>query len=154
MKTQVQKKPPTSPKQPKQKGAGRPFAVIDWKKVGRYLQAQCKTTEIAGLLGIERDTLYNRCLLDNKMEYSAWSALKKAEGLELIRAKQFDTAMAGDRTMLIWLGKQLLGQKDQVEQTIQIPELKVQPLNQDEQDRINKSLDALNESNTDIHPES
>lgn len=88
------------------------------------------------------------------MEYSAWSALKKAEGLELIRAKQFDTAMAGDRTMLIWLGKQLLGQKDQVENTFILPELKVQPLDQDEQDRINKSLEALNESNADIHPES
>lgn len=152
MKTQETKK--TRSKQPEQKGAGRPFAVIDWRKVARYLQAQCNTTEIAGILGICPDTLYVRCPQDNKMEYSAWSALKKAEGLELIRAKQFDTAMAGDRTMLIWLGKQLLGQKDQVENTFILPELKVQPLDQDEQDRINKSLEALNESNADIHPES
>jgi hypothetical protein len=144
MKTQVKKR----------ESAGRPPATIDWKKVGRYLQAQCKTTEIAGILGISPDTLYTRCPQDNKMEYTAWSALKKAEGIELIRAKQFDTAMAGDRTMLIWLGKQLLGQKDQVENTFILPELKVQPLDQVEQDRINKSLEALNESNADIHPES
>jgi len=144
MKTQVKKR----------ETAGRPKAVIDWVKVGRYLQAQCQSKQIAGILGISVDTFYVRCPEDNKMAFSEWCALKKAEGLELIRAKQFDTAMAGDRTMLIWLGKQLLGQKDQVEQTIQIPELKVQPLNKDEQERINKSLDALNESNADLHTES
>ena len=27
-----------------------------------------------------------------------------------IRRKQYELAMAGDKTMLIWLGKQLLGQ--------------------------------------------
>ena len=29
-----------------------------------------------------------------------------------LRKKQFDMAMAGDVRMLIWLGKQVLGQKD------------------------------------------
>lgn len=144
MKTQVKKRD----------SAGRPKALIDWTKVGRYLQAQCQTKEIAGILGISADTLYVRCPQDNNMEFSAWSALKKAEGLELIRAKQFDTAMSGDKTMLIWLGKQLLGQKDQVEQTIRLPELKVQPMDQDEQEKINKSLEMLNESNADLPKES
>ena len=52
--------------------------------------------------------------------------------------------------MGIWLSKQYLGFKDQVEQTIQIPELKVQPLNPDEQEKINKSIEMLNESNADL----
>ena len=33
-------------------------------------------------------------------------------GLTSLRAKQFEMAMQGDKTMLVWLGKQYLGQTD------------------------------------------
>lgn len=33
-----------------------------------------------------------------------------------LRSKQFEIAMEGNPTMLVWLGKQLLGQRDRVEQ--------------------------------------
>ena len=99
----------------RQIGAGRPKAKIDWDKVGKYLQAQCSTVGIAGLLGISPDTLYKRCKEDNKIEYTAFSELKKAEGKELLRAKQFESAMKGNIPMGIWLGKQYLGQKDKTE---------------------------------------
>lgn len=35
-----------------------------------------------------------------------------ADGRLSIRRKQFEMAMAGDRSMLVWLGKQYLGQTD------------------------------------------
>jgi hypothetical protein len=92
--------------------AGRPKADIDWNKVNKYLQAQCNATGIAGLLGISVDTLYIRCKTDHKMDFSAYSAQKKAEGKELLRAKQYQSAMEGDKTLQIWLGKQYLEQKD------------------------------------------
>lgn len=90
----------------------RPKANIDWSKVNKYLQAQCESVGIAGLLGISVDTLYNRCKTDNNMDYSVFVAQKKSEGKELLRAKQYQIAMEGDKTMLIWLGKQYLEQKD------------------------------------------
>ena len=92
--------------------AGRPKASIDWGKVDKYLQSQCDGTGIAGLLGIHPDTLYKACEELYKMTFSAYSAIKKGEGKELLRAKQFAVAMEGDKTMLIWLGKQYLDQKD------------------------------------------
>src|SRR4051812_9487038 len=42
----------------------------------------------------------------------------QANGRISLRRAQFQSALAGDRTMLVWLGKQLLGQKDVVETTM------------------------------------
>lgn len=97
----------------------RPRADIDWKKVNRYLQAQCDGVGIAGLLGIHPDTLYKACERDHKIGFTAYSEQKRAEGKELLRAKQFETAMSGNVSMQIWLGKQHLGQRDKsdVDQT-------------------------------------
>ena len=106
----------------KRKTAGRPEAIIDWNKVKKYLQAQCDSVGIAGLLGISVDTLYNRCKTDNNMDYSAFAAEKKSEGKELLRGKQFSVAMEGDKTMLVWLGKQYLQQRDksEIDHTVKI----------------------------------
>lgn len=100
----------------------RPSKEIDWNKVDRYLQAQCDGTGIAALLGIHPDTLYLRCQAEKKMGFSEYSALKRGEGKELLRAKQFAVAMEGDKTMLVWLGKQYLNQKDKSESNLSIKE--------------------------------
>jgi len=93
----------------------RPKAVIDWNKVDKYLQAQCDGVGIAGLLGIDVQTLYRRCNEDNKVGFAEYSAIKKAEGVELLKAKQYQVAMEGDKTMLVWLGKQYAGQRDKID---------------------------------------
>lgn len=90
----------------------RPKAKIDWEKVDKYLQAQCDGVGIASLLGVCPDTLYLKCQKDKKMGFSEYSAIKRSEGKELLRAKQFQVAMTGDKTMLVWLGKQHLNQTD------------------------------------------
>lgn len=94
---------------------GRPKANIDWAKVDKYLQAQCDGVGIAGLLGIDVQTLYRRCQEDNNIGFAEYSAIKKAEGVELLKAKQYQTAMEGNVTMQVWLGKQYAGQKDKNE---------------------------------------
>jgi hypothetical protein len=91
---------------------GRPEVKIDWNKVDGYLKAQCNGTGIAGLLGISPETLYRHCQKDHKVVFDVYSAQKKSEGRELLRAKQHLTAMEGNVTMQIWLGKQYLDQKD------------------------------------------
>lgn len=104
--------------------AGRPKITIDWTVVANYLRAQCDTVGIAGLLGISPDTLYVRCKKDNKIDYSAFSAQKKSEGKEMLRVKQFTTALGDVKqqippnvSMQIWLGKQYLEQRDKNELT-------------------------------------
>lgn len=95
--------------------AGRPKAQIDWLKVGQMLEAGCTVEGIAETIGVEKTTLYKRCETDNKINFSTFSQQKRAKGDDLLRAKQFQLAMSGDKTMLVWLGKQRLGQTDKAE---------------------------------------
>jgi hypothetical protein len=94
---------------------GRKKINIDWDKVDSYLKAQCSGPGIAAILGVHENTLYNRCLIDKNVDFGAYAAIKKGEGREILRAKQFKTAMDGDKTMLIWLGKQYLEQSDKID---------------------------------------
>ena len=90
----------------------RPKVDIDWKKVDKLLEADCEGTEIAAYLGIVPNTLYRRCEADHKISFSKYLQEKKAKGNSLLKVKQFDAAMTGDKTMMIWLGKQRLGQSE------------------------------------------
>ena len=92
---------------------------IDWKKVDKMLQAGCTGTEVAASLGIHDHTLYKRCETDNKISFSDYSAAKRASGDRLLKMKQMDLAMQGDKTMLIWLGKQRLGQSNKLETKVE-----------------------------------
>ena len=90
-------------------------AEIDWQMVGEYLNAQCSGVEIAEMIGIHENTLYNRCKDDLGLEFVAFSQQKKSEGRQSLKKRQYALAMSGDKTMLVWLGKQYLGQKDRTE---------------------------------------
>lgn len=102
------------------KKCGRPKKEINWKKVDEYLRAQCDGVGIASLLGMNPETLYKACKEYNKMGFSEYSALKRSEGKELLRFKQFQTALDGDKTMMVWLGKQYLDQKERSDANINI----------------------------------
>ena len=93
----------------------RPKATIEWAKVDRMLEAGCDGTEIAATLGICPETLYRACDRENKVGFVAYSAIKRASGDRLLKVKQFEIAMTGDKTMLVWLGKQRLGQSEKSE---------------------------------------
>jgi len=99
---------------------GRPVKDIDWDKVDELLMAGCFTTEIAANIGVHKNTLYQRCEKEKGCGFSAYSQEKKAKGESLLRKVQYDVAMSGDRTMLVWLGKQRLDQHDKakIEQTV------------------------------------
>ena len=98
--------------------AGRPKANIDWIKVNKMLQAHCNGLGIAGILGIDYDTLTNRCKSDHNMVFSEYRRQKQAEGKELLRQKMFAQAMIGDKTMLIWLSKQYLNMRENIDANI------------------------------------
>ena len=89
--------------------------MIDWDTVGKLLEAGCSGESIATQFGVHRTTLYNRCKADLGLTFSTLSQQKKMLGDNLLRAKQYQTAMSGNVTMQIWLGKQRLGQTDKLE---------------------------------------
>lgn len=90
----------------------RPIIPIDWNQVDKWLEAHCSGAEIASIIGIYPDTLYDRCQKEKGMVFTEYAQQKKSKGDASIKSKQYEEAMKGDRGMLIWLGKQWLGQRD------------------------------------------
>lgn len=90
----------------------RPVKEIDPSKIELLAGCGCTMPEIASKLDCSISTLEKK-YMD--------SVLKGRDiGKQSIRGKQFELAMKGNVTMLIWLGKQLLGQTDSIKQTIDI----------------------------------
>lgn len=87
--------------------AGRPKSQIDEEQVRALAEIQCSYEEIAAVLKTTRQTLQNRF---REVVEDGWKAGKTG-----IRREQMKLAMGGNVTMLIWLGKQFLGQADKVE---------------------------------------
>lgn len=93
---------------------GRPKKILTEagaKLVESLASIMCTEEEIEVILGVSLDTLHNA---DNDAIFR--EALKKgrASGKQSLRREQYKLAMRGDRGMLIWLGKQYLGQSDKV----------------------------------------
>ena len=97
--------------------AGRKKKVINWDTVDVYLRCQCDGTGIASILGVSPMTLYRACKDTHKVNFDAYSQQKKAEGKELLKKRQFEVAMSGDKTLLVWLGKNYADQKDRSDVT-------------------------------------
>lgn len=93
----------------------RPKSKIDWSKVDDMLEKQCEGTEIAGALGMHPNTFYNRVQYEFDVGFSEYKQQKRESGKSLLRKKQFEVALEGNTTMLVWLGKQYLQQTDKVQ---------------------------------------
>lgn len=93
----------------KKRGAGRPKAKIDPDHVVALAKAGCTVDEMAAFLKVNKKTLerrFGKVIDEGRLTRNV-----------SLRRKQIELAMKGDRTMLIWLGKQLLGQSDKTQLT-------------------------------------
>jgi hypothetical protein len=91
---------------------------INWEQIDKMLIAGCNGIQCAAAVGIHHDTLYDRCVLEKNTSFSVYSQQKRAHGDGLLHAAQFQKAYKdGNPTMLIWLGKQRLHQKEDLENT-------------------------------------
>jgi hypothetical protein len=86
---------------------GRPKAEIDAAMVLKMAQWGAKTVEIADFFNVSVDTIDNRF---SEILEKGRSELKMS-----LRQWQLTAAKNGNATMLVWLGKQMLGQKDNLE---------------------------------------
>ena len=90
----------------------RTKANIDWERVEKMAMAGAKGQQIAAAIGVHYNTLDKRSKEDLKCDFSEFLQTKREKGNELLLRKQYDVAMTGDKTMLVWLGKQRLGQSE------------------------------------------
>lgn len=96
---------------------GRPQLPINWDIVDALCTVQCTMEEIASALGVSVDTLDNALKRDKKTTFSDYFKEKRRTGFVSLRRKQFQAALNGNVTMMIWLGKQYLNQRDRQEVT-------------------------------------
>ena len=103
----------------KNKG-GRPKKELDYELIEELAMIQCTQEEIASCLKVNVSTL--------KRDEKFCTIYKQGQeqGKKSLRRWQFDAAKKGNSAILIWLGKQYLGQTDKIETKNDIENL--QPL--------------------------
>jgi DNA-directed RNA polymerase specialized sigma24 family protein len=104
---------------------GRPRIDLDFTfsedKRSQYAQLlnlcriQCKATEVAAFFGVSEDTIDRRLKEAHHIGFADFYKQHRKEGLVSLRRAQFQKALDGNPTMLIWMGKQMLGQRDKTE---------------------------------------
>lgn len=103
---------------------GRPRRDLDTMEFTGWdiLDAEIKWASeeyVAEKLGISVDTLARRIKERFGLTFAEYKKKKEESIKSNLRKKQYDVAMSGNVTMLIWLGKQLLGQSEKVEEKIE-----------------------------------
>jgi hypothetical protein len=108
---------------------GRPEKKIDIEQVRKLAEVGCTDEEIAWIMDIATSTL---ALRKQRKEFS--DTIKKARAnLNMsVRRAQVVHGLKGNATLLIWLGKQLLGQRDRAEVSLEVSD-----------DQIQRELDRL-----------
>ena len=91
----------------------RPRKEIDQEQFEKLCALQCTEEEICGWLDVCTETLNSWCKRTYKKSFSEVFKLKRGKGKISLRRNQFRLAET-NASMAIWLGKQYLGQCDQV----------------------------------------
>jgi transposase-like protein len=94
---------------------GRPrFDFSDKIRLVRNLASiQCTDEEIAAGIGCSQDTLARGRKRDQELDAAIIEG--RANGRMSLRRAQYQKAMDGNPAMLIWLGKQVLGQRERAD---------------------------------------
>jgi hypothetical protein len=103
---------------------GRPKKEIDKKQFESLCALFCTEEDIADFFECSIDTVNRWCKRTYKMTFAEIYKKKKSKGKVSLRRSQFKLAEK-NATMAIWLGKQELGQKDNIEVQTESPEINI-----------------------------
>lgn len=117
----------------------RPRKEIDQKQFENLCGLQCTLEEFCGWFNVTDKTLDSWCKRTYGKHFSEVFREKRGTGKISLRRSQFQLAQT-NATMAIWLGKQYLGQRDQIETTVAIDKAK--------EDALSRSLRELAEDLT------
>lgn len=98
------------------KGPTKPLTDEDFAKLVAMIRIQCTQDEICNIFGMTAETLNKRLEERGEGKFSTLYKKHQDEGRASLRRMQWKTAEGGNPTMQIWLGKNMLGQTDKVEQ--------------------------------------
>ena len=87
--------------------------TLNIEKIKSYAEVGCTYEEIAALIGVTADWLQREAKKDGNLEEALIVGSNNMK--ESIRRAQVKLALTGHPGMLIWLGKQFLGQSDKQE---------------------------------------
>lgn len=90
-------------------GAGRKTVHIDLVELEKLCSLHCTDEEIADWFGVSTRTIESR---RKQPQFAKVMRRGKAKGRISVRRQQMKLMEAGNAAMGIWLGKQLLGQRD------------------------------------------
>lgn len=95
---------------------GRPRIELKWDDFEKLCSLHCTRIEIAEFFDCSEDTIERHVKRHYKETFAVVFKKKSSKGKISLRRQQYEAAQKGNITMLIWLGKQYLGQTDKVEQ--------------------------------------
>jgi hypothetical protein len=98
------------------KGPSKPMSDKEFDQLVAMIRIQCTRDEICDVLNMSEDTLNRRLKERGEHNFAALYKKHSGEGKASLRRMQWKAAEAGNPTMLVWLGKNMLDQKDKVEQ--------------------------------------
>jgi hypothetical protein len=106
-----------------EKKAGRPrieLSDADFEKITAMVRIQCTQEEICQVMKMSIDTLDRRLKERGEENFAGFYKKNQDEGRASLRRAQWKAAQDGNPTMLVWLGKQHLGQRDKSDQKVTI----------------------------------
>lgn len=95
----------------------RPLKVIDVELLKKLASIMCTGEEMAHILGVSVDTLERR--------YADVIKEAKSTGKMSLRRWQWEACKKGNPALLIWMGKQHLGQSDKQEVGMSVSQIKI-----------------------------
>ena len=107
---------------------GRPKYILNdsgKKLIEDLARVACTDVEIASVMGVSIDTLQS---YDNLEPFTECRQKGKEMGKASLRRKQYEVAMKGNTTMLVWLGKQYLDQRERIEASVGTDDEKIREM--------------------------
>ena len=101
----------------------RPVIEIKKEQFESLCNLQCTLDEIAGFFKCSSDTIERWCKRTYNTSFAEAYKTYSQGGKISLRREQWKLAQKGNASMLIWLGKQWLGQTEKVEQTTSFEDL-------------------------------